>query len=462
MKAWPRIACAAAALGLAGLFAAAVLLFRRPADPAFEGRLASEWMADLLSPDYSTRSGAHAALQSLGEQAVPQLQVFLRKNNGPLGAMAHRANRWLPFLNYRHLDALLCRQRAAEMAGLLGPKAGELAPDLLQCLALDPCAAEAERALLRVGPRVLPHLERALRSRIPNVRARSAKVLREFPDPPDSVVRALIALEKDREPAVRRQAASTMGDLGRAGRAPEEAFAALLRLAGDSAGEVRAAAIEGLSKHALGAGEGETHRKSAAAARAALADADVVVRLQSAKALWKLERDPAAILPVLTKILATSESWQAAYALAQMGDAAAPAVPGLIESLRRERVPRPYRTPPSSAFALGQIGAAAIPALGPLLAAAEARTRLNAVMAIGFMGKNAGAAVPKLLPLLQDNDAEVRNVTALTLAAIGARRDQVLEGLTACLSAEDIYMRSAAAQILREIAPEGNWVVNPE
>lgn len=463
MSLWPRIARAAGVLALAalvlGLFAAAVLLFKRPPDPAFEGRLASEWADDLLSPDYSTRSEAQAALQKLGEKAVPQLRLMLRRSNGPWHSLAAKGSRWLPFLNYQHRDALLCRQRAAEAVGWMGPKASEAAPELLACLALEGCAAEAERALVRIGPRVLAAMEGALRSRNPEIRGRAAKLLREFPELPASTQRALLNLTRDREPAIRRQAATTLGERPH-GASQYEIASALLLLAADASPEVRAAAIEALGK--IG-GAMPSHREAArSAVRGALADRDVAARLQAAKALWKLERDSAAVLPVLTNFLPTRESWQAAYALAQMGAAAAPAVPGLVDALTRERVPRPYRTPPSSAFALGQIGAVAIPALGPLLQAADARTRLNAVMAIGFMGKSGGEAVPNLLPLLRDNDAEVRNVTALTLAAIGAHRDQMLEGLSACLNAEDIYMRSAAAQVLREIAPEGNWVVNPE
>jgi HEAT repeat protein len=456
MRLRPRIGALLLALGAAAaIFAAAVLVFRHPPDPPFEGRLASQWAADLLSSDYSTRSDAQAALSSLGEAAVPQLRVLLRKHNGPAQQWLARADRWLPFLHYQHRDAVLCRQRAAEMAGLLGPKARSAAPELLATLAMDSCASDAERALLRLGPAALPDMERALRSRRPVVRARTAKLFREIPALPGSSVAALVRAARDREPAVRRQVAST---LGAPAAGPGARSGVLLRLAGDPAAEVRAAAVESLGRIAAPPARDLAEQ----AVRAALDDPDVAVRLQAAKALWGLERDSAAVLPVLTAILPTGESWQAAYALARMGGEAEPAVPGLVEALRRERVPRPYRTPPSSAFALGQIGAAAIPALAPLLKAADARTRLNAVMAIGFMGRGGGGAVPDLLPLLSDKDAEVRNVTALTLASIGAAREQVLDGLSACLGAEDIYMRSAAAQALREIAPEGNWVVSPE
>lgn len=437
-----------------GLFLVSIHIFRRPSDPAFEGRYCSQWTADLLSPEYKTRTEAQAALMRLGEAAVPQLRRFLEKRNHSWEPALVRLNAWLPFLNYHAVDANLCRQRGAEMAGLLGSRAAGAMPALIRCLAFDSTASEAERALLRCRDVSLPHIESALTHRKPEIRARAAKLLREFSRLPGFAVQKLVRVTRDRNANVRRESAQTLGEVAQASDG-NGVTDALLGLTRDEVAEVRAAALEALGKRLEEPGV-------AATVRASLSDPAVMVRLHAAKTLWLLRQDSAAVLPVLTAILKTRESWRAAYALAEMGDAAAPAIPGLIEALRREKVPRPFRTRPSCAFALGQIGAPAIPALDPLLSAPDARTRLNAVLAIGFMGKRGYPAVPELLPLLDDHDAEVRHATALTLATIGAGRDQVLAGLSACLSAEDIYMRSAAAQVLREIAPEQNWIVQPE
>jgi HEAT repeat protein len=451
MRAWRRVMIGVLA---AALFFASIVVFRGPPDPVFEGRYSSQWADDLLSTDYKTRMDAQAALLVLGERAVPQLRLLLQRRSRPWDAHIARLNRWFPFIHYKSRDAGLSRQRGAEMIGLLGAKGSEAIPSLVESLAMEACAVDAERALMRCGEAALPALERALCDKSADIRWRSAKLLREYKDLSSSTVDALIRLVADKQACVRRQVAHTLGEVS---VRPDAAAVrrALQALAVDPAIEVRAASIEALGKR-------DATADSIAVVRHALNDPAVLVRLHAAKALWRLNGDTATVLPVLTRILPTHESWQAAYALAQMGDAAAPAVPGLIEALRRERVPRPYRTPPSCAFALGQIGAAAIPALHPLLEAADARTRMNAIMAIGFMGPRGKNAVPELLRLLEDKDSEVRHVAALTLASVGAERDQVLPGLSACLAAEDIYMRSAAAQALREIAPEQNWVVNPE
>ncbi|MGZ8899366.1 MAG: HEAT repeat domain-containing protein, partial [Limisphaerales bacterium] len=227
-------------------------------------------------------------------------------------------------------------------------------------------------------------------------------------------------------------------------------------LADDKDFQVRAAAFTSLAQL------GETRPQILTALQRGLEDSEPLVRLQAAKSLWALHQDPDTFVPVLTKILGTSERWQAAYALGEMGACASAAVPALAQLLREERVPRPFRTPPSAAFALGKIGAAAVPAVLLLLENSDSRVRMNALMAFGFMGTAGRDAIPHLIRYLQDENLEVRHTTALTLASIGAEPDVIVASLSDCLAAEDIYMRSAAAAVLRDIAPEGNWDVKAE
>jgi HEAT repeat protein len=358
---------------------------------------------------------------------------------------------WFPFLRQSFTDPGLCRQRGAEMISMLGPQGGASAADLVDCLGVSQAAMEAERALLRISAAAVPELLRGLRSRNREIRERSARLLKEFPEHRDMSGPALIRAAEDAEPKVRRQALLTLGELRE-----RKAHSTLLEHAKDENPEVRAAAIEALVKLA------PFPEATIESFRAGTRDPFPIVRLEAAKGLWTATSDRTSVVPVLVGILPTQEGWQAAYALGGMGPAAAEAVPALIEILKKEKVARAFRTPPSSSLALGQIREPAIPALSRVLTSPESRVRLAAVLAFGFMGRHALEAIPALTELLRDPDTEVRHVTAITLAGIGAEPKLIMQGLGDCLRAEDIYVRSTAAAYLREIAPEKDWYVAPE
>jgi HEAT repeat protein len=451
-----------ATLTLAAALIALAAYFSRSPDPAFEGRLTSQWTQDLLSPDYKIRGKAQAAMIAVGEPAVPHLRVLLRRRHSPWAAHLPRIKKLLPFVNDRVIDANLSRTRAAEMLGNMGSKALSAVPDLVSSLAYEQSAAESERALIRIGDGSILSIEQGLRSRKTAVRERSARLLREFDSARASSIKLLIAATRDHSGPVRKEAALSLGSILTSSENSfvqeqrPNTFPPLLKLARDKDFRVRAAAFMALGQL------GDATPQVLSVLHPGLEDREPVVQLQAAKSLWALHQDPARLIPVLTRILRTSERWQAAYALGEMGACASAAVPALAQLLREERVPRPFRTPPSAAFALGKIGASAVPAVVRLLENSDARVRMNALMAFGFMGTAGRDAIPHLIRYLQDENLEVRHTTALTLASIGAEPDVIVASLSDCLAAEDIYMRSAAAAVLRDIAPEGNWYVKAE
>ncbi len=452
MKLWLRVS---AAIAVATIFVLSALHFRQPPDPLIRGRVASAWAMDLLSVDYAVRGEAQNALAQLGDAAVPQLCVLLRKRNSPWQKHLVRLKSFLPGIEYQPKDAVVCRLSSAEMLGILGPAASNAIPDLIASLAFDDTPQAPERALVRIGPASVRPLARAVKeARDPKIRARSAKLLREFAPLDSDALGVLKAATRDGIPAVREQSALSLG-----ASAPRDTDAAnvLLRLADDSSEMVRAAAMEALGSIGL------AQPAVLEALRGGLGDRSVAVRLAAAKSLWRLDGDFHATVPVLASIVAGYERrWEAVYALAEIGPQAAVAIPALVKVLTEEKVSRPFRTPPSSAFALGKIGPAAIPALSQLLTNQDSGIRTSAVLAFSFMGRTGADGLPKVLPMLHDKNAEVRHIAALTLPAIGAKKEQVLTGLTECLADEDIYVRSAAAAALREIVPEQDWVVQPE
>jgi HEAT repeat protein len=452
MKKWTRIGIAGAII--AAIFAL-VLFWRRPPDPIMRGRPASAWVLDLLSSDYKVRGEAHAALLQLGAVGVPQIRILLEKTNPHWQCYRYvdRVAAYFPFLQPNGPDAGLCRQRAAEMIGFLGPAGAGAVLDLTEALAYGEAKMEAERALVHVGDAAVPGLTTALHSRNPEIRADCARLLKEFPTRQNEFIGPLISALQDEQANPRKEAAATLGHLNDQQRGISPA---LLRTTKDPVAEVRAAACEGLGR------VGKSSNEIRQALRTGMEDSMPIVRLEAAKALWLLTQDAATVVPVLSSVLPTQEGWQAAYALGNMGTAAAPAVPALIEVLKREKVPRAFRTPPSSSFALGQIGEPAIPALTKVLNDPQPAVRLAALLAFNFMGKHACGAVPELSRLLRDPESEVRNVAAITLAGAGAERAVIFTGLKECLHAEDIYLRSTAAALLREIAPEQEWAVAAE
>jgi HEAT repeat protein len=169
------------------------------------------------------------------------------------------------------------------------------------------------------------------------------------------------------------------------------------------------------------------------------------------------------VLPALTEALKDrTVGWQAALAIGEIGPSAAEAVPALIEALKQEQVPRPLRTPPSSALALGRVGPVAVPPLIEVLKDSRASVRTSAVIALGLVGVDARAAAPALFELLKDKDSEVRSASALSLGAIDSANKDLVPVLKVLSREDDIYISSAAISALRRIDPAAAAEIGPE
>jgi HEAT repeat protein len=451
MKKWTRIGIGGAIV--AAIFAL-VFFWRRPPDPIMRGRPASAWVLDLLSSDYKVRGEAHGALLQLGASGVPQIRILLQRTSPWWQKHLGRFAGLFPFVQSSGPDVGLCRQLGAEMIGLLGVAGIEALPELVDSLAYSQAQLEAERALTHLGDSVVPGLIAALKARNPEIRTHCVKLFREFQARESEFIPPVIDALQDEHFSVRKEAATTLGICG--GKYNDIILPALLGAMKDSVAEARAAACEAVGRR------GRMSNEIDQALRAGMSDSMPIVRLEAAKAFWWLTYDAQVVVPVLSGVLPTQEGWQAAYALGNIGTAAAPAVSALIEALKREKVPRAFRTPPSSSIALGQIGEPAIPALTEVLDDPRPEVRLAALLAFNFMGEHAAGAMSELTKLLKDGETEIRNVAAITLAGAGAEGSAVFASLKECLYAEDIYLRSTAAALLRKIAPEQEWAVAAE
>jgi HEAT repeat protein len=209
----------------------------------------------------------------------------------------------------------------------------------------------------------------------------------------DATVRAVLRVVRERSSAV----ASAVRLLGRLEMLPEECVPELMHLLQPSQPEAtRAAAAEALAHF-------RTHAAQIVPALVAAVHEEFRLRPYGGSGV---------------AVTGRGRDW-AALALAQLGAAAAPAVPDLVTALGHEDSECRYAV----VIALGSVGAeaaAAVPALAAILedgAPGLRDVRHHAVVALGNIGPAAAPAVPGLVPLLADET--LREVVIVTLGQIG-------------------------------------------
>ena len=180
----------------------------------------------------------------------------------------------------------------------------------------------------------------------------------------------------------------------------------------------------------------------------ALHDEYEPVRLNAAYALGAIGA------PAVPKLIETLNDKNAptrriaAYALAAVG---APAVPAVSEALGHTE----DTTRIEAAYALAQMGSAAEPAIPALIACSEApcvEVRRYSAEAFGSIGASAAPAVPVLIDMLaHDEDAQTRFESALALAQIGPASRDAIPVLATSLTDENRYVRDNAIHALKRI-----------
>lgn len=181
-------------------------------EPTHNGRRLSEWIEDLETGDYKTKSAARDALVAIGPDAVPALREALNDNrslNSAAFALASIGKEALPVL----LDALTNGplQTRKEIAG-----AG-----VMQVHALLPYEAE-----------IVPVLVQCMRHEDGTVRAGAVNALQSFWKQPDIVMPALMDCLTDTNAGVRGAAVTVIREFG---RDAEPALSVLVRLAKEDA-----------------------------------------------------------------------------------------------------------------------------------------------------------------------------------------------------------------------------------
>ena len=266
----------------------------------------------LREGDARRRLNAAEALEGLGPGAAPAVQGLINALKDDDGSVVHAAIRAL---------------------GEIGPAAAKVSiPALIDILGKSqPHFAQkfAIESLVKMGSEAVGPLVSALDHPLPQVRSGAIEALGKIASPGIDLVPALIKSLKD----------------------PES--------------QVRFAAMESLGAHGRGSGA------ALSALTALIKDPEIEVRLRAAKAIVAAGGPARLVLPTL--IAALSEDLSAANmqlwpneVLATLGSEAGPAVPALIERLRKEPLEPPLFGAVVTLAAIGPAASEAIPALEDL------------------------------------------------------------------------------------------------
>ena len=184
-----------------------------------------------------------------------------------------------------------------------------------------------------------------------------------------------------------------------------------------------------------------------------LTDDDATTRVNTAVALWKIDRHPKAV-PALLEMLQSGtspEPYLAAMALGQMQPEAAAVAPGLIAALHSSDgdVRR------AAARSLGKLGKAAFPALGQAKALEDPDPEARRLVIEALGGLMGPEAVNPLHRRLERTRAPPsRRAAARGLGNLGGEARSALPALEAAVSDPDETVRDAGFKARRRIGGE--------
>jgi HEAT repeat protein len=189
-----------------------------------------------------------------------------------------------------------------------------------------------------------------------------------------------------------------------------------------------------------------------------LREPDAKTRLATVEFLETLEDAAAPAVPVLVEALEDRNRfvrWAAARAFSKIGPVRLPLVVPALASLLRDP---DVDVAKQAAVTLGSYGdgsAAAVPALAQAAELADPEVRVDSMRALGGMSPAVAApAVPALVTALTNRDADVRRTAAETLGRIGPRARSAVPPLRVALRDENPNVRRAASDaILSILAP---------
>lgn len=282
------------------------------------------------------------------------------------------------------------RRKAAYLVGNFKGHAAQLVPALLNCLEDDEEVRHAAtQALGQFGERAsqaVPMLKEELHFENRSAGQALSQIAPRSEDVLDAILAA--ALDPSKQPDFRSETIYAI-------RAMQVRNAALTN------------ALEKLSV------EGDEQLKSAALFLLGKPAASRFMNVEGAGSKFTTNDLPA----LIERVRNNANDYQAINGLRQLGSAALPALPVLIEALeqRKGRFPANF---PTLIAEMGPAASNAVPVIIACLADDDSALFNNSVNALGKIGLGAIAAKPKLIPLLDDFDPMIRWQAANALRKI--------------------------------------------
>lgn len=509
-KVQAEAARALAAFGTAGRPAVASLARLTGDKDAEVARAACEALGKLRAPEGAVAlvarmqkndaasAAAASALARLGPAARPALGGLIEslKSEKADAALARAVLERLGESAVRDLVGALkgkervARRGAADVLGLMGPRAVEAAAELVTMLkdAHPAAVLSAASALVRIEPekteRILAALEPLLTHKDEAVATAASAVLGDLGPDASGVVPALRKLlaSKDEKEVTRAAVAlgriragdrETVAELVNAAtKGPEKARPACVRALGRGGSKEAAPALVGLLRESPLRPEAAIalvrldRERSGEVANALLDDIDKgddQARMRAAASMLFMDPLPAALVPAVRLLLTSRATARVALAVLSRFDAMAlkEFIPDLALLLGSEGE--------QAGALLIQAGQAARPAVRSALKARSPEARAAAAAVLGTEAVSGSS--PDQSPLvaaLDDPDESVRLAAAEAIAALGAQGKESRKAMLTLLGRAEATFRRAAAWALRtaeasdELAALAECQVDPD
>jgi HEAT repeat protein/beta-lactamase regulating signal transducer with metallopeptidase domain len=246
---------------------------------------------------------------------------------------------------------------------------------------------------------------------------------------------------------------SILHSLGNIGVGAEQAIPALIKAVAEYAPACRWMAAESLAK--IG-------KAAIPALKEAAASENTYLRIWSNAALARQEGTDSPNLRYLAQLMKNNDkdtASEAVSALTMLGPISKPLVPDLIEALGHSVVAKRH-----IAFALAQIGKdarPAVPELTKMLHDTDLETQADAIYALSEIGgPDIAPAVPLLIEALRTDDtsnavmaSRVRYTAATALGNIGPDARAAIPDLVVALGDEEEFLRANSAEAIGNIDP---------